>query len=331
MNQAWKSFLIEQQTRINTETAHIEKTDDLDKQAGQVCPVIDLAVLKVTGKDAARFLQGQVTCNINELTEKTCSFGAFCNVKGRVIANFLVLKSNDDFLLILPTELLDSITEKLRKYILRADVQLIDSRDEYCLVGINKSSSDSFSFSPVPEHELHMVSEPFRLLKLPSSRSRYLAVVPAEQAIELWSLLTQEQSYHASNPEQWRLFDIEDKIPWVDKETSEEFIPQMLNLDQLGGISFTKGCYTGQEIVARTHYLGKTKRMLFLAESDAAEVPPPKTAILDGSGQIIGKVLRAQKERNTIKLLAVLPNCELDSENIMLDTTTKDKIRLITL
>ncbi|WP_431066731.1 YgfZ/GcvT domain-containing protein [Methylotuvimicrobium sp.] len=329
MNQAWKSFLIEQQTRINTETANIEKIDDLDKQTGQVCPVIDLAVLKVTGTDAGRFLQGQVTCNIDELTEQKCSFGAFCNVKGRVIANFLVFKSNDGFLLILPSELLDSIIEKLRKYILRADVQLIDSRDEYCLVGINKSSSNSFS--PVPEHELHMLAEPFRLIKLPSSKSRYIAVESAEQAIELWSSLTQEQGYHASNPEQWRLFDIEDRIPWVDKETSEEFIPQMLNLDQLGGISFNKGCYTGQEIVARTHYLGKTKRMLFLAESAAAEVPPPKTAILDDSGQTIGKILRAQKERNTIKLLAVLPNCELDSENLMLDTTTKDKIRLITL
>lgn len=329
MNQAWKSFLIEQQTRINTKIVHIEKTDDLDKQAGQVCPVIELAVLKVNGKDAARFLQGQVTCNINELTEKTCSFGAFCNVKGRVIANFLVIKSNDGFLLILPTELLDSIIEKLRKYILRADVQLIDSRDEYCLVGINKSSSKFFT--PVPEHELHTLAEPFRLIKLPSSKSRYIAVESAEKAIELWFLLTQEYDYHASIPEQWRIFDIEDKIPWVDKETSEEFIPQMLNLDQLGGISFNKGCYTGQEIVARTHYLGKTKRMLFLAESDASEVPPPKTAILDDSGQTIGKILRAQKERNTIKLLAVLPNCELDSENLMLDTTTKDKIKLITL
>lgn len=329
MNQAWKFFLIEQQTRINTETVDIEKTDDLDKQAGQVYPVLDLAVLKVTGKDAARFLQGQVTCNINELTEQNCSFGAFCNVKGRVIANFLVLKSNDDFLLILPSELLDIITEKLRKYILRADVQLIDSRDEYCLVGINQSSSNSFS--PVPEHELHMVTEPFRLLKLPSSKSRYIAVESAKKAIELWSSLTQEQGYHASNSEQWQLLDIEDKIPWVDKETSEEFIPQMLNLDQLGGISFNKGCYTGQEIVARTHYLGKTKRMLFLAESDAAEAPPPNTAILDGSGQTIGKVMRAQRGRNTIKMLAVLPNSELDSENLMLDITTKDKIRLITL
>ncbi len=329
MNQTWKSFLIEQQARINTQPVNLE-ADDLNKQAGQIYPVIsDLAVLKVTGKDAARFLQGQVTCNINELTEERCSFGAFCNVKGRVITSFLALKSHGDFLLILPCELFDSVTEKLRKYILRADVQLIDSRDEYCLLGIRQSST---SLLPIfPEHDLTFVAEPYSLLKLPSSQLRYLAVTPTEQAIELWTLLTQNQGYQASQPEQWRLLDIEDRIPWVDKETSEEFIPQMLNLDQLGGISFNKGCYTGQEIVARTHYLGKTKRMLFLVESDCIEAPPPNTAILDSRGQTIGKVLRAQKESDIIKMLAVLPNSELDGENLTLDITTKDKVRLIKL
>lgn len=322
MNQSWESFLLEQRARFDAPS-------DINKQAGQVYPVIDLAVLTVAGKDAAQFLQGQVTCNINELTDKRCSFGAFCNAKGRVIASFLVFKAHGNFFLIMPGELLGSVIEKLRKYILRADVQLIDNRDEYCLIGIaNPSTKQPTAF---PERDLDIVPEPYGLLKLPSSQSRYLAVSQTPQAIELWSLLTEKNGFQAYGAEQWRFLDIEDRIPWLNETTSEEFIPQMLNLDQLGGISFNKGCYTGQEIVARTHYLGKAKRMLFLAESNCTELPSPNTAILNSSGQTLGKVLRAEKGTESIKILAVLPASEIDNENLILDVTSKDKINLITL
>ena len=108
-----------------------------------------------------------------------------------------------------------------------------------------------------------------------------------------------------------------DGIPWLSDETTEEFIPQMLNLEQLGGISFTKGCYTGQEIVARTHYLGKAKRSLFLAECAIPNAPFPNDIIIDESiadAQPIGRVLHAQQsaaryqpESDLCKLLLVLP------------------------
>lgn len=324
MNQAWKSFLVQRQAHFNTET-DIVFEGCKNTKTGYLHPVSYLAVLKVTGKDASQFLQGQVTCNVNEITANKCSFGAYCNPKGRVITTFLILKPHDDFLLILPEKLLETVADKLRKYILRADVKLIDGRDDYCLIGINLVSADaSLGF---PERDLEVATSAYNLLKLPSSRIRYLAVAEPEQAVKLWSSLTDVQSFQPGDSLLWQLFDIEDKIPWVDQETTEEFIPQMLNIDKLGGISLNKGCYTGQEIVARTHYLGKTKRELFLAEHDNEQPPTPNTAILDDNGQTIGKVLRAEKN----KILAVLPVSESNSDNLTLDTTTKDKIKIISL
>lgn len=324
MNQTWKSFLIERQARFNSET-DIAFSGGGDAKTGCVYPVAGLAVLKVAGKDASQFLQGQVTCNVNEIAANKSSFGAFCNPKGRVIAIFLILKPYDDFLLILPDELIATVIERLRKYILRADVKLIDGRDDHCLIGITPSPNDPSL--ELPEHDLEVVSGDYDALKLPSFRSRYLTIASPEQAAKVWSSLTVEHGFQPGDSVQWYLFDIEDRIPWTGLETSEEFIPQMLNLDKLGGISFNKGCYTGQEIVARTHYLGKTKRELYLAEFDGEQAPAPNTAILDSNGLAAGKVLIAQKP----KLLAILPTSECDSQNLRLDTTTKDKIKLIGL
>ncbi len=174
----------------------------------------NLGVLAVTGNEAAIFLQGQVTCDVNE--DKV---GAFCNAKGRVISTFVLLKTEKEFLIILPKSLLLTIQERLQRYKLRAKVEVFETN--------------------------------------------------------------------------FPTFDLLENMPWLCPETSEQFIPQWLNLDILGGISFTKGCYTGQEIVARTHYLGEVKRRLFLAHSSEPEITP-NCAIIDESGVTVGNVLSVQ-------------------------------------
>ncbi|MDD1641600.1 MAG: tRNA-modifying protein YgfZ, partial [Methylococcaceae bacterium] len=139
---------------------------------------------------------------------------------------------------------------------------------------------------------------------------------------------------------QWRYLDILAGMPWLTTETSEEFIPQMLNLDILGGISFNKGCYTGQEIVARTHYLGKTKRTMFLAECDTPSTPLPNSIIIDdgtGTEHAIGKVLLAQRshaehenEKSSCKLLIVLQVSDSDTYSLKLKDDNHNKITLLT-
>lgn len=182
----------------------------------------ELGALAIMGDDAAIFLQGQMTCNINDACENKANLGAFCNPKGRVISTFVLLKKGNNFIVILPQSLLVTTQERLQRYKLRAKVEIIET--------------------DLPE------------------------------------------------------FDEPENIPWLSPETSEQFIPQWLNLDTLGGISFTKGCYTGQEIVARTHYLGEVKRRLFLAHCETDEKIEPNRFILNEIGKTVGSVLNAQNE-----------------------------------
>ncbi len=185
----------------------------------------DLGVLSVTGDDAAIFLQGQMTCDVNELIENKAQLGAFCNPKGRVIATFLIVKTTEGFLLILPKALLLTIQEVLQRYKLRAKVEFSEMENP-----------------------------------------------PVERFLKSTTVRT----------------------PWILPETSEQFIPQSLALDTNGAISFTKGCYTGQEIVVRTHYLGDVKRQLNLALCESIANVGTGCAIIDENAENVGTVLLAQ-------------------------------------
>ncbi|MDD1607931.1 MAG: folate-binding protein, partial [Methylococcaceae bacterium] len=230
MNSNWKNFLLANNAHFSSDTHISFPNTDSDKR---LYPIAHLAVLTVSGTEAGQFLQGQITCNVHDVTATQSSLGAMCNPKGRAITTFLLAKSGDDFLLVLPNELLEIVKKRLSMYVLRSKVTLTDSSDSLCLLGLTATSNEAF-----------------------------LAV---DNAMTLWSEYS-AQGFQATDSMQWQTLDILSGIPWLTTATSEEFIPQMLNLDKLGGISLTKGCYTGQEIVARTHYLGKAKRGLFIAE-----------------------------------------------------------------
>ncbi len=308
MNPNWKTFLLSQQAQLEDD-AIITFTASLAHNDKALCPVLHLGVLTVSGADAARLLQGQMTCDVNEVTETNSRLGAICNPKGRVITTFLLIKKADVFLMVLPLALLDAIKKRLQMYILRSAVSITDSSEHYCLLGLSSSALAMEAF-------LHTQQQTVISIQFSATQNRQLVIAETERAIVFWTeqLAT---GYQAENSEHWRYLDLLDGIPWLTNESSEEFIPQMLNLDQLGGISFTKGCYTGQEIVARTHYLGKAKRALFLAECAVPKAPLPNDMIIDDSAddtQAIGRVLQAQhsgaryqSEHDLCKLLLVLP------------------------
>ena len=328
MNQNWKNFLIAEQARfINSTTIEFAPPTETDKN--QVYALTHFAVLTVSGKDAAQFLQGQITCNINDITESKASLGAFCNAKGRAITTFLLVKLKESFALIFPVELLEKVRKKLQMYILRADVTLTDDSDHYSLIGL--SVPDECKHLDLPSRDLEMIHSDGYLVKLPTALPRYLMISDSQTAMNQWSRLTEEARFQPRSSSHWRYLDILASIPWLTPETSEEFIPQMLNVDKLGGISFNKGCYTGQEIIARTHYLGKSKRELYLAESDAVPTPTPNTGIIDRDGQPVGKVLQAQPDFIGCKMLVVLPIALSAAESLTLDNPAKNAIRILAL
>jgi len=301
----------------------------------KIYAVADLAVLTVSGKDAEQFLQGQMTCSIQDVSETQSSFGAFCTAKGRVISTFLMGKRKEIFLLVVPAELLPVVKKKLQFYVLRSDVQLIDSSDSFCLFGYCRTDTVSGK-TPVPERPL--AASPVddgTVISLPTftAAPRCLGILPANSAIGIWQDCT-AQGLQTGIPDEWRTLDILSGIPWLNLMTTEQFIPQMLNLDQLGGISLNKGCYTGQEIVARTHYLGKAKRKMYLAECRATEPPEAGSAIKaaeDASDKSVGSILSLQTTTTGFVMLVILQTDYALSEQLVLANQNRDRITVMEL
>ena len=327
MNQNWKNFLLSQNAIFESDT-HILFPTISSYYDKTIYPVVHLTVLKISGKDADKLLQGQITCNVNDITGTKSSPGALCNPKGRAITTFLLVRTSDAFLMVLPQELLETVKKRLQMYVLRSDVTSTDSTNEYCLIGLCQPGITAEPLFSTNQQEVISIN-------LSAAQSRYLIITEADKAIALWSDHVDNQGFKPENSDQWRYLDILSGIPWLTTETSEEFIPQMLNLDILGGISFTKGCYTGQEIVARTHYLGKAKRALFLAECDTPSTPAPNSTIIDASGsteQAIGKILQTShgKGETLCKMLIVLQISDSGTYNLKLKDPNQSQITLLT-
>jgi tRNA-modifying protein YgfZ len=324
MNTTWKTFFLSQQALVN----HEDKTAfaEIDQVGGKsIYPLTHLAVLSVTGNDAAKLLQGQITCNVNDISEAKSSLAAMCNPKGRAIATFLLAKKADEFLLILPVELLETVKKRLQMYVLRSDAKITDSSDALCLLGLCEPEHAAQAFSTLIQKDNISIS-------FPGLTSRKLLVTDVEHATRIWTEQVDSKGFRTGSSNEWLYLDIISGIPWVTTATSEEFVPQMLNLDKLGGISFNKGCYTGQEIVARTHYLGKSKREMFLAECQTLTRPASNSSIINKDSaeqEVTGKVLLAQLDGQICKMLVVLQTTDSDYNNLGLQDDMQAQIKLL--
>jgi tRNA-modifying protein YgfZ len=324
MNTDWKTFLLNQQALVS-EKNHFASTGVTKLSGNSIYPLTHLGILSVTGKDAAKLLQGQVTCNVNDISETKSSIAAICNPKGRVIATFFLVKKADALLLVLPVDLVETVKKRLQMVVLRSDVKIVDSSDEIGLIGLCETEKSIQPF--VTETQQDLIS-----VNLPSLTRRKLLIIDADNVINFWADKVNHQGFRVASSTEWRYLDIVSGIPWVTSATSEEFIPQMLNLDKLGGISFNKGCYTGQEIVARTHYLGKAKREMFLAECQTSILPEANSSILNKDSndqEVVGKILLAQHDGHNCKMLVILQIAEPAYNNLGLQEDRQAQVKLI--
>lgn len=284
-------------------------------------PLTHLAVIEVGGDDAAQFLQGQLSCNIHELTDAQASLAAFCTAKGRVISVLLVVKTASTYLLVLPRSLMDKVLKKLQMYILRSKVTLDSETNWTGIYGFPDTASiDSIALGK--ERFACCRIKQTLLIRLPSQRILCIGDVGVADSNLAESSTIDEQT--------WRFLDISAGLPWFDEPQSEKHIPQTLNIDQLGGISFNKGCYTGQEIVARTHYLGQHKRKLLLAECLRSMQNHDNLAILNAENrEKIGEVLTMQSIADKTRLLIVLQTVDEQAKNLILDDAEQSQLSLI--
>lgn len=286
-----------------------------------------LSVIRIHGEDALTFLQGQLTCDVRSVLENKASFAAFCNPKGRVISTLLIFKDKAGYGVIIPSSLLDPVIEKLRRYVLRSKVLLEDASSIDAVLGLDYPQlTPTLALDP---EALNVTHGPGLFIALPSEGDRFWWIINKDDLLSNTEKL-QSQGFIQTSATTWRFSEITAGIPWFEIEQSEQFIPQMLNLDGLGGISFNKGCYTGQEVVARTHFLGKAKRQLFLATCERELIPDRKLSVFTPfDREKRGDVLNLQNLNGECRLLIVLQTIDEDLKRFILDDELNTELTLL--
>lgn len=223
----------------------------------------EFSLIEVSGEDASTFLQGQITNDINLVNETTSVYAGLCNPKGRLLAFFHILKLHDSFFLICPQCIAENIAKKLAMYVLRSKV-VIAINTTIRLQGFEFAGEGLCDKVGFPENTNTMQSflrEGMHVTRISGINPRYLCLADNST---ITTFMTAHKTHVVEKTcECWKQTSITNKIPNIYLETQGKFIPQSLNLDLINAINFKKGCYTGQEIVARTHYLGTVKKRLF--------------------------------------------------------------------
>ena len=227
-----------------------------------VVPLMHLSLIEADGEDTQAFLHGQLTSDIKHLKTGDAQHAAWCSAKGRMLASFVVCQPTPEhYALLLSADLREAIQKRLQMFVLRAKVKLKTS--EHLLVGLSGPSAANLvqqAGLAVPETLLTTtLSEDTLVLQLEAER--FVLALPANKAQDFWALATKNAI--PAGLEAWRWLDVKAAFPVISAATKEEFVPQMADFEKMGGVSFHKGCYPGQEIVARTQYLGKVKRHLY--------------------------------------------------------------------
>jgi hypothetical protein len=237
-----------------------------------LCNLPDVGLIRFSGDDAQTFLHNQLTCDVAALAPGRSTYGAYCNPKGRILATFLLWRTNDALFMQLPASLREPIQKALSRFILRAKVRADDVAGDWALLGASAGDAEQVARratgqAPAEVHQASLATGSMAI-RLPGDRCQI--VTRWENAGTLV-----EPGWQNAGPEYWEWLDIRAGVPVITAATQEEFVPQMVNLDLIGGVSFEKGCYPGQEIVARMHYRGTLKQRMVLASVEADHRPAP--------------------------------------------------------
>lgn len=224
-------------------------------------------LISAHGDDAETFLQGQFTNDIRKVTDAHSQLSGLCNPKGRLLATFRAFHRSDSYYLCLPDTMLEDVIKRLRMFVLRSKVTLEDASDTFVHLGVSGGDAEEElrkCVGELPETVDAVVQAGnHTIIRVPGINPSYEIFTTVDDARQLWDRLNVQSAPIGANA--WQLLDIQAGIPVISPQTREAFVPQMTNLQLIDGVSFQKGCYTGQEIVARMQYLGKLKRRMYRA------------------------------------------------------------------
>jgi hypothetical protein len=240
-----------------------------------VCELAHFGLIRFSGAEAQTFLHNQLTCDVGALAPGRSTYGGYCTPKGRVLATFLLWRSGEDFFMQLPSSLREPIQKQLSKFILRAKVKATDATPEWMLLGLAGKDAAALvqrAVGGVPT-DVHQVAQAAGAMVIRLPGNHYEIVAAREKAPAFLASLA--SGAERADADYWDWLDIRAGMPVILPATQEAFVPQMVNLDLIGGVSLTKGCYPGQEIVSRMHYRGTLKQRMYLANISGADLPQP--------------------------------------------------------
>ncbi len=298
-----------------------------------LCDLSHLGLISVQGEQTQSFLQSQFSNDVYRVSPERGQMNSFCSPKGRMLANFYVFLRDDTFYLQLPRELVEPVVKRLRLFVLRAKVRLSDASDQLVRIGFTGPEADSALqqlIGPVPAQVNQLaMADSITVIRLSGPHPRFELVAEPETLQTLWDALADDAT--PSTAAAWALQDIYAGIPTIYPATSDVFVPQMANMELVDGVSFTKGCYPGQEVVARTRYLGKLKRRMYRAHLAVEQPPRPGENLYsptDSTGQSVGKVVDAQPSpEGGVELLAVIQIARQETGDVRLGSAAGPPLR----
>ena len=337
---SWTSFLQQQGAAINEGrvTDFGDAATELQSVGSNIIvPLTHLGLLRASGADTADFLQGQTSNDVRLVDAAHHQLSSYCTPKGRMLALFTLFMRDDDHYLQLPQELLEAVQKRLTMFVMRSDVKLESVGDTLPSLGINGSQADALlskALGSCPsEAGQSLTIDGITILRRPGTLPRFICLGETEKMITLWQSLAADAQPAGAAP--WDLLEIRAGIPNINSASVEAFVPQMVNLQLVDGVNFKKGCYPGQEVVARMQYLGKLKRRMYRVHADTAETPATGTALFSpdsASAQGAGKVVRAAPSPDGgSELLVVAEVSTAEQQTLFLQDENGPRLTLLEL
>ncbi|AHK79548.1 glycine cleavage system protein T [Ectothiorhodospira haloalkaliphila] len=332
MKPEWKDFLLQAGAEMDdqrvSDFGNPEREMSVAITGDVICDLSHHGLIGAYGEEAVQFLQGQFSTNVPDVNEHTSRLGAYCSPKGRMLASFRLFKRGETYYLRLPREQVESTLKRLSMFILRAKVTLEDAGDALVRVGVSgphavEQLQATLGKAP-PEAVDQVIHERgVTVLRVPGLHPRFEVYGELDAMTRLWQNLNVRSA--PVGADRWGLLDVMSGVPNVYPQTAEAFLPQMANLQLLGGVSFNKGCFPGQEVVARTQHLGKLKRRMYRLHLPVNEAPPPGATLHDASvdaTQPVGRIVEAYPHPDGgIEALAVLQVASAEAGEPHLDST----------
>lgn len=339
MNTSW-------QTHLEQSGAHIELNDvkdfshpDNELQAMTdgtvISPLSHYSIITASGDDAVDFLQNQLSNDIKQVDDNHSQLSSYCSPKGRMLASFRIFKLNGHIQLRLPSDTVEATLKRLKMFIMRSQVILEDNSEILAGFGICGKNAEAILTNAgfcIPANVNEVTQQDgLCLVRIPGTMPRFEVYGDTSQLINAWDKCAPQST--AVGTDAWRLQDIWNGLPDITIHTVEAFVPQMVNLHAINGISFKKGCYPGQEVVARMQYLGKLKRRMYRAHIDIEQVPTSGDNLYSsGSEDSVGKVVTAvPAPQGGVELLIVLQIAQAEKHTVHINSKDGAKLEFIDL